>query len=91
MLNIVSAEDPFRAAAAKARSVQAEVLEVNERRARFNQVDGDRNGKLDVDEVKALLNLETETEALTVIKEVQYHFRTLRDVQRCVVTARLAL
>ena len=64
-------EDPFRAAAAKARSVQAEVLEVNERRARFNQVDGDRNGKLDANEVKALLNLETESEARAVIQEVQ--------------------
>jgi len=36
----------------------------------FKQVDGDGNGRLDLEEVKALLNLETDAEAAAVIQEL---------------------
>ena len=62
--------DEFRAAAARARAVQAEVVETNKRRALFKEVDADGSGSLDLDEVKALLGLETNAEAQAVIDEL---------------------
>jgi len=59
----VETPDPFRAAAARARRVQTELQEA----AKFRQFDQDGDGKMDAAELKALLNLESEAEALAII------------------------
>lgn len=55
--------DVYRAAAARARRVQHELQEAQ----RFKQKDWDRNGKMNPRELKALLNLDSEEEALAII------------------------
>jgi len=66
------AETPnvYRAAAARARAAQREVTDVNNKRTLFKQADGDSNGRLDLQEVRSLLNLETDAEARAMIEEL---------------------